>query len=188
MAFLYSFRELFIVYPHNADDQLLRGTKKSLQRWQQCLNFNMGPGLVSLYAQTYQEDIIGDAARKFTREVIDDLIVEILNDTRITGEMKTDLMHQLKSMEIITGLPNELLNLEKVEEFYKELKLSGDENLIKTGVEIYKHIQKIQNSPEYGWKRKIQIVMATKFSRYFFDYNILCKKDFRIVMISIINI
>lgn len=72
-------------------------------------------------------------------------------------------------MEIIIGLPKELSNQEKIEEFYKDLNLNGSEKLIKTMLEMKKHYQKIKNSPSKSAEVKFFNIIKQEKMKYFSD-------------------
>jgi hypothetical protein len=190
--FLYSNSFLFIIYAHDSWDQARHGVKKSQQRWQQCHNsvfhFDMKPALEFLYASRFYDKEIVKSVEKLASEAIEFVIQKIENDESLDETIKEEAIEYLREINIEAGVPRELLNDKKLDEFYDELQLKSDKNYVKTFFETQKYSGKIKLEPKKSWRRK-ENEKTTNFGvKYYSDGNLLCKKsDFEVIKIVIIS-
>ena len=159
------------------ENEFISGTKKSKQRWEQCmlkLFATYGPALQALYAVRYFDNKVHEAAKNFTKEAVKDVIAELKNRD-IHDDAIEELVEKLESIHYNIGYTDKVLNLQKIEEFYKDLKLIGDEEIVETFLKIENYDRKISNDPESNWKRKLKSKTSEVEIKYFTDDNILCK-------------
>ena len=97
-----------------------------------------------------------------------------INKLDINNEAKLDVVGKLNTATYVIGYPEEVLDLQKVEEFYKELELYGTEGIIETILKLQKHNKKINNNPKSDWKRKIK-KFGGDYLNYFIEENIICE-------------
>jgi hypothetical protein len=135
----------------------------------------MRPALEFLYARKYFDEKIAKAATKFAKEAVEFAIKKIQdqNGNQIDREK---LIQRFKEIQIIVGVPEDLLKVEKVEDLYEELELNIDENYIKTNLEIMRYNQKLENEPKESWRRILNEKSYNVDVKYLVDKNILCKK------------
>lgn len=169
------------------------GTKKAYNRWDTCVNllyFKMRPALESLYAQKYRNKELEESAEILAREAVEDFI-------NIFSESKFDYFHtlvvanRLRSMKIIFGAPEEVLNGETIEKFYDELELNGNENYFKTWNEIQKHYVKMTYEgfrSKQSWKQRLDKITLKHKLEYDENENFFCKNHFKELIYRIVLI
>lgn len=167
---------MFIVYAFDENEKLKDGTEKSKQRWEQCINhvsITYRKALQALYAKRYFNKEIHDSAKDFAKEAVTDVISE-LNSRSMDDDAKHDVIEKLKTIQYVIGYPDEVLDLQKIEEFYKDLELNGTEEIVESFLKIENFKFKIWNSPKSNWKKKLYDKF-TEDLKYYIDDNILCK-------------
>ncbi|KAG5667502.1 hypothetical protein PVAND_015481 [Polypedilum vanderplanki] len=207
ITFLYWNRFYIILRFHNEQTLFLNGYKHGWQRWQTCIYQNtldttMQPALLVMYEKyrSIWDRTLGDFDRDLTDERIDiigsaeNLIQEAVDEFKrrflantapfIPIEVATDVLFKLKNLKILISLPKSIFPISKLEEFYKNLNLTGKENFMKSLWEIQKHHRKLRNEPKSSWRRQIdQIVeIYPKFVKYNIeDGNVLYFSPFEII-------
>ncbi|CAO1441045.1 unnamed protein product [Diamesa serratosioi] len=158
VEFLYEYKFLFIVYPFDKQDEKYIASKKSYQRWERCrmnLKNLFRPTLEALYAQRYFNEQVQESVKDLTKEVVRDIVAELYKSDTVNNTVKHEVDQKLSTIKYIIGYPDEILNLEKVEEFYEDLDLDGTEGSVETFLKIEDYNQKIENDPITSWKRKL---------------------------------
>ena len=180
--FLYFNKDVFIVYPFDEYEGQIYGSKKSKQRWEQCvlyLDEFFGPVLQALYAKRYFDKDVQDSAKELTKEVVRDFTAEV-SKFNISDEAKQDVVEKLNTIRYIIGYPEEFLDLKKIEEFYDDLELNGTEGIVETYFKIQSYAWKIQDSPNSGWKKNLIKFIYVEQMKYFADDNIFCKLELNV--------
>ncbi|KAG5668297.1 hypothetical protein PVAND_016244 [Polypedilum vanderplanki] len=199
LGFIYSHRYQIILRFHSDQDVFVQGTKHGQQRWISCLYKNsfvhhMQPALLVMYEQNREVwdrtlgdfdrdsvderiDIVG-SAEKLIEEAVDEFKREFLAERApyLPVEVAADILFKLKNLKILIGLPKSILPISKLEKFYKNLKLTGNETFLRSLWEIEKYHQKLRNEPKTSWRRQIDQVVDTEplFIKYSLeDGNIL---------------
>lgn len=136
-AFASKYQKAFIVYSFTKQEEKTYGTKRSYQRFEQCVEFlesNMRLAFDALLAQKLFDKSVQAAAIEMAWEVIEDLTLHY----HIMEEKWNDHYYskQLKVIELIVMFPDDATNVTKIVEAYKDLKLDGSESLVEMYVEI----------------------------------------------------
>ncbi|KAG5685161.1 hypothetical protein PVAND_014353 [Polypedilum vanderplanki] len=193
ITFLYRYRSQIILRFHNRHDLTLQGYKHGWQRWTTCirqyaLEQYMEPALLVMHEQKREIwdrtlgdfdrdsideriDIVG-SAEKFILEAVDEFKRRFLTEgaSKLSTEISADVVFKLKNIKILIGLPKSVFSISKLEEFYKNLNLTGNENFMKSLWEIQRHHRKLRNEPKNNWRRQIeQIVEIKEYYKYYVD-------------------
>jgi hypothetical protein len=115
----------------------------------------MRPAFEFLYSRKYFDTKISETAKSFAREAVEFAIKKIKEGKNGNETAKELMIERLKETEIIAGIHEDLLKVEKVEDFYDELELKGDESYTKTYLKILKHNKKLNLEPKGSWKRNL---------------------------------
>ncbi|CAO1378141.1 unnamed protein product [Diamesa hyperborea] len=145
----FNIKELFEKEPFNAENKRL-GTIKSKQRWEQCVLYlynNFGPALKALYAAKYYEKEVYESVKSLMKEAVKDLIGEI-NKLDIKDEAKLDVVERLNTARYIIGYPVEVLDLQIIDDFYKELELDETNGVVESFLKIERYNKKLKIYPE----------------------------------------
>ncbi|CAO1412737.1 unnamed protein product [Diamesa tonsa] len=176
LRLLYDYKELFLVYSFDDFQKRFYGRLKSYQRWEQCMRhllYHHGPALEALHAKKYFNVEVQDSVKDFTKEAVHDFIAEV-NKLDIDNDTKQDLVAKLKTIKYAIGYPEEVLDLQKVEEFYEELDLNGTEGLVETYLKMEQNTNKINKNPNTNWKKKlIKMLKKIYLPTFITDDNIL---------------
>lgn len=177
--FLYKYRPAFIVYKHDEWETTERGSKKSLQRWTQCVSvfyFYMSCGLEFLYSRHYRDEKVEKAAKEFAQEAVNFAILKIENGKQLNETIKQILVDQLKTTKIASAFPDDVLDPQRVETFYEELNMN-DKGSVESSLEINNFNQKVNRESIQSWRRKLNdlTVITTMSVKYSWNDNLLCK-------------
>ena len=175
--FLYANKHLFIVYSFDEYEGQQEGSKKSQQRWEQCithLHQFFGPASRALYAEKYFDKEVKDSAKELIKEVVRDLSTEV-NKLNISDDAKLDLLNKLDTVQYVIGYPEEFLDLQMIEKFYEDLELNGTEGTVETLLKIESYAWKILDSPNSNRKDKLMEFVSEEHITYYANDNILCK-------------
>jgi hypothetical protein len=178
MTLMFYHRWLFIVYRHNEIDELMLGTTKAVQRWEQCLAMfrkYMPSAVESLYAQKYRDESVEKAAKVFTNEAVEYFVKFLKNKTEFLAQYREEAVNRLKSLKLLFGPSEEISNEIKLEEFYKELPLNGQENIVASYFEMCKFHRKVENELGNDFKWKLEEMSVEEDVKYFVTENILCE-------------
>lgn len=154
LKFLYAHRFLFIVYPFDWRDEEYTHNSRSLQRWEQCLNFvkeNMRPALELLQSQSHEAD--NPAVERFAREVVNDFSEQVkkLDDDVLSADDKEKLLQKISKIDYVAGLFHRNFTVDHLEEFYYELELNGSENVVESALKIKKFQKKLRNDYRFSF-------------------------------------
>jgi hypothetical protein len=164
------------MYPFNRIDHYKRGTKKDLQRFEQCieiLEINFGPGLLSVYASKYLDNSTLFNAEKFVREAIAEVISEMNKANDLNEEVKADVTQKLSQTFVVLGGLPQIFDLSKMEELYKDIGLTGDEKILEMTIKLARYHGKIDNEPKSSWKYQVHGLSHLKALKYLPDNMVL---------------
>ncbi|KAG5669474.1 hypothetical protein PVAND_017361 [Polypedilum vanderplanki] len=183
ITFIYWHRFEIILRFHNEQNLKSRGLKHGAQRWVTCSFYNfrkfLQPALLVMYEQRRaiwdrtlgdfdrdlsdeRIDIVGSAEKMIT-EAVDVFKKNFLKETsgKLSIEVSAEILFKLKSLKILIGLQKSIFPISKLEEFYKNLNLTGNENFMKSYWEIDRHHRRLKNEPKTSWRRQIDQVVDT---------------------------
>ncbi|KAG5669415.1 hypothetical protein PVAND_017302 [Polypedilum vanderplanki] len=184
ITFLYWYRFQIILRFHNEQTFVQEGTKHGWQRWHTCINQKsfkdyMQPALLVMYEQyrSIWDRTLGDFDRDLMDERVDivgnakQLIQEAVDEFKrrfLTGgaifmpfKIAVDVLFKLKNLKIFISLPKSIFSISKLEEFYENLNLNGNENFMESYWKIEKHHRRLRNEPKTSWRRQIDQVVET---------------------------
>lgn len=121
VAFVYQYQEAFIVYPFSKQEESFYGTKRSYQRFEQCLQFtesNLNLAFNVMIAEKLFDNSVEAAVIKIAKEVANDLDIAELTFSVFFSDYRS--------------------NVTKVNEAYKNLQLRGSESFVEMFIEINK--------------------------------------------------
>lgn len=208
LTFLYSYRQHLILRFHNYQDESFEGTTHGNQRWITCLYKVIRPFLKPALLVMYEQkrdiwdrtlgdfdrdlmdervDIIGNA-EKFVKEAVDEYRKYFVDkiSPEISTNVAVDIFNKLKNVKIVLSLQKSIFPISKLEEFYEELSLNGDENYFKSIKNIEDFDAKILNEPKSSWRKNIEKVVkdSDQFGFYHIENgNILCEFGIRLIII-----
>ncbi|CAO1378234.1 unnamed protein product [Diamesa hyperborea] len=151
------YKQLFVVYAFDENEKHEYGTNKSKQRWEQCvkqLSQIFGTALQGLHAERYYKKEVHESVKILIKESVKDFIDEI-NKYDMNDNAKKDIVDRLNNVQYVIGDREEVLDLQKIDEFYKELELDGTEGNVESFLKMIKHNRNIYNNPKSNWKRQI---------------------------------
>lgn len=179
-SFLYQHRVSFIKYFFTKEDSRNRGTKQSIQRFEQCIGIiekYLLPVLDVSMSKKYFNQDIQEAAKNLAKEVVVDTIDVLIdfgkkhNKTdEVSGHIET-----LRNMKYYAMFAEEVLNETKVYEIYEDMKVDGNETFAEMLVEFVKHQEKLNNKPQNSWINNFDKIVRSEAINYFEDQNILCE-------------
>ena len=148
LKYLYHHRFLFIVYPFDWRDESYNFNTRAHQRWEQCLSYidvNIRPGLELLQSKSSERD--SSEVTKFTRGVVNDFIQKIktVNESVLSDEVKSKVVQKLESIDYLPGLFAHNFTEKRLEEFYADLDLKGNEKLVEMALKIEGFHKKLLN-------------------------------------------
>lgn len=174
MKFLYAHRFLYIVYPFDWRDEEYTSNSRSLQRWEQCLNFikdNMRPALELLQSQSHEADNL--AAEKFARDVVKDFVEQIkkFGDDVLSADDKEKLLEKIAKIDCIAGLFHRNFTVDHLDEYYNELELNGDENVVESALKIEKFYKKLRNDYRFSFVTDSKSFLDSKSQSELISYD-----------------
>ena len=157
LQFLFEFSQVYSTYFLNIYERLGWGLQNAQQRFEQCVRTvreRMPVAFTSLLIKKFTNKKIIKDARGIANRTMKIIIEDVENDQTLPLEHRSFMAEKLKNLKLILGYPEELLSNQNVEEVYKDLKLTGNENLIEHELEVFifskkqefKHLIKMENS------------------------------------------
>lgn len=179
-SFLYQHRVAFVKYFFTKEDSQIRGTKQSIQRFEQCIDLiemYFLPVLDVLMSKKYFNQNVHDAAKDLATEVVKDA-VDILNDfakKHNRAHNVSKAIETISNMKYAVMFTEEVLNETKVFEIYENVEVDGNATFADMLIELVKNQIKLDNKPENSWITNYEKIVRSKEINYFEDQNILCK-------------
>lgn len=130
VAFVSKFQRAFKVYSFTKEEENFFGTKRSYQRFEQCIQFvesNLGLAFDALLAEKLFDKSVQNAFMKLVKDMV------IALNPYLWGKIDVN--------RITAMFTHDALNKTKVLEAFKDLKLEGSESLL----EMYIEIDRFQN-------------------------------------------
>lgn len=132
VAFARKYQKAFIVYSFTKQEENYYGTKRSYQRFEQCVQFietNLRPAFDALLAEKLFDKSVQAAATEMAKEVA--------NDVKLVGELFLDEIYKtIETIKFSVMFSDDVTNVTKVGVSYKELKLNGSESMVEMYIEI----------------------------------------------------
>lgn len=135
----------------------------------------LSPSLEFMYSQRYQDEEIVESVKRFSSEAVGMMTKIIENKGTLDDTMKQDVVERLKSIKYVIGVRKEILDVTKIEDFYSDLGLTGDEAQVEMFLKIDNHHEKIENESRNSWRRKLDLISMDTEVEYFIDDNFLCE-------------
>lgn len=134
VAFARKYQKAFIVYSFTKQEENFYGTKRSYQRFEQCVQFiesNMRPAFDALLAEKLFDKTVQAAATEMAKEAAD--------AAQLIGNSFYDEAYiTIEAVKLSVMFTDDDRNLTKVGEAYKDLKLDGSESMVEMYIEIDK--------------------------------------------------
>lgn len=148
IKFMYFHRFLSIVYPFDWKDADYTSNTRAKQRWEQCLVYvekNMRPALELMQSLSGERD--SKKVDEFVREAVHDFVetIKSVNETVLNIEAREKTVEKLNKIKVVTEIFNPNLTISTLDDYYEDLKLNGDENLVKSALEIESFYMKIRH-------------------------------------------
>lgn len=88
-----------------------------------------------------------ESLEKFVKGAVYDFIekVESFNESVLSNEVKQNVVEKLNQITVLPGLFATNFSEKNLEDYYEELELKGDEDLVQSALEIRKFNKKINN-------------------------------------------
>lgn len=139
-SFIFKFYQVYTLYFMNVYEYPTFGTIHAKQRFEQCLSTvreQMPVAFTSMIVQRFTNKKMIDEAHDIANRTMAIIIKDVENDKTLPMNHKNHMLNKLKTMKLIIGYPEEVLNDQKVEEVYKNLNLTGNENLMTLQLETF---------------------------------------------------
>lgn len=136
------------MYPFDWRDERYTSNKRAKQRWEQCLGFvkeNMRPGLEMLLTTAHDRDSV--KIDQFVKGGVDDFteVIKNIDESILSKEVKEKTLEKLSKIVILTNSFAHNFTTQHLEEYYDELNLEGNENLVESAFEIQRFYRRIKN-------------------------------------------
>lgn len=127
LKLLSKYREHIAVYFHSKFDDQFFKTSKAPQRFEQCIKIvrtQLPVAFTSLLIERFaRPDLIASASEVANRTV--NLFIQLLKQKKKYVKVP---LKKLETVKLIIGYPEEILNQSNIEDHYKTLNLTGEEN------------------------------------------------------------
>lgn len=176
LKFLYAHRFLFIVYPFDWRDEEYTHNARSLQRWEQCLNYikdKMRPALELLQSKSHEADNLN--VERFAREVVNDFVEQIkkFGENVLSADDKEKLLQKISKIDYVAGLFHRNFTVDHLDEYYDELELNGGENVVESALKIEKFHKKISNDFRFSFVTDSKSFLDSKSQSDLISYDTL---------------
>ena len=138
--FLFHVSKIITPYFHSTFDAISFGVAKAEQRFEQCLyllQFTVPVAFKSLFEKRFSNKRSIEDAYVVVNRTMTIIIKDVENDETLPLKNKQYILNKLKSLKIVLGYPEELLVAKNVEDYYKDLNITGTESLLRLIVETY---------------------------------------------------
>lgn len=137
-TFVFNFHKTYSLYFVNVFEHQLWGIANAHQRFEQCLSVvrrNLPVAFTSLLVKRFTNKKMIEDAYDIANRTMRIIINIVKNDETLPPFHRNFMVQKLTSLKLVLGYPEELLDDQKVEEFYRELNLTGKENFLKLELE-----------------------------------------------------
>lgn len=166
----------FTAYVFPKEEARQFGTKRTKQRFEQCLAFlqrHMRPAVEAMMAVNLYDKLVQESATELVTLAVSDSIRHINNSDNFNNETKALMIEKLKLIKIWVMFPDEILNVTKINELYDELDFDGTENFVEHFIELPKYDRKLETKPLYSWIKILRRAISNDFTSYSIDDNII---------------
>lgn len=119
---------------------------------------------------------IPSSAEEFVKEAVLEYKNQFIKGTNLQPSIAVDVVDKLKTVTVVASLQAKVFPISKLEEFYTELNLKGDESFLHSVWEMEKNHRKIRNELKESWRRQIDMMVGPYRINYNIkDGNILCR-------------
>lgn len=139
VKFLFEFTQIYSKYFVNIYERQGWGLQNAEQRFEQCVRTvreGMSVAFTSLYVKKFTNKKMIEDAHDIANRTMKVIIEDVENDETLPLEHRNFMVEKLKNLKLVLGYSEELLSNQNVEEVYKDLKLTGKENLMEQELEI----------------------------------------------------
>jgi hypothetical protein len=134
----------------------------------------MQPTLIFMHNKRYRDEELVEMTRNFIKEAVEEARVRFTAGNELPLEVSVNVLRRLKNLKILISLED--FGEEKLTEFYRDLKLQGDEGFLETFLEIKKFNVRVRNEKESSWRKKIEeLVQLHRISYEIEKGNVLCE-------------
>lgn len=139
-TFLLEFPRLHTLYFTSTFEFKQWGVEKAQQRFEQCVKIvrqQVPVAFTSLLIKRYTNKRMIDAAYEVANRTMKIIIDDVKNDDSLPFDDQLYMLYKLRSIKLILGYPEELLNEQNIEDVYKNLNLTGNESFLELVLESY---------------------------------------------------
>lgn len=133
----------------------------------------MRPALEVLLSKAKDRDT--EKLHRFANDAVHDFIekVKSLNESILSKEVKQKVIEKLNRITILSELFARNFSEQNLDDYYEELNLNGDENLVQTALEMQKFYKRIENDYKNHFTEGSKIWLDTAAQRDLILYDIL---------------
>lgn len=143
----------------------------------------MRPAFEALNVVHFYDKLVQNSANELVELAVADAIVGIVENKMLSKETKDIITETLNSTKLWVMFPDDILNLTKIEGMYSELDFEGNksfsnsDSLIELTWNILKHNRKLNLKRRDTWIKKLQSLVKYNDPIYFFEADILSKRE-----------
>lgn len=140
LRFLLDFREIHALYFVTVFEKELWGVQKAQQRFEQCIKIvreQLPVAFTSLLIRRFTNKKMIDDAYEIANRTMEIIIKDVENDETLPYGDKRYLLLKLRSLKLILGYPEEILDHRNVVNIYKELDLTGRESFLELNLKTF---------------------------------------------------
>jgi hypothetical protein len=171
ITFIYRIRHHIVLRFHNIQDIITEGRVQNPQRFERCITMlqdYVKPAIEVMYERRRPvfEYTLGDFERKqrvaneiyssakvLAQECFDTYSGIFMAKNNLPLDVSVKVLKKLKTARILIGFTDEILRMDELEEYYKELDLRGDESFLTSMLAMDDNSWKVNSEPK-GSKRK----------------------------------
>lgn len=145
--FLLEYRELLAVYFISDNKKNRWGVERAEQRFEQCLRVvreTLPVAFTSLLIAQYTNPKMIKSAQEVANRIVEIITNNVENDETLPEYHRKFMAEKVRTAKVIVGYPVELLDLKLIEEFHRNLKLTGHEDFLNLILEVIKFEQNFQ--------------------------------------------
>lgn len=170
--------ELYSAYPFSLEEAHLFNSKRSKQRFEQCLTFlqlYMRLALETLSAVNFYNLSVQNSAAELVKLAVADAIDVVREDANIAIDTRDLMIKKMKSAKLWVMFPDDIFNSSKIERLYDELDFEGSETFVELSTKMFYHGLKIDAQPQKSWIKALDKIIRVDSASYFPDVNAISK-------------
>lgn len=133
----------------------------------------MLPALEALTAVNLFDQSVQESATEMIKLAVADAIREIAKNEKVDALTRYTLIEKLGSAKLLVMFPDDILNLTKIEELYRELDFQESESLIELSMKMEIHNSKLRLQPQDGWIKNLHTFLDKTYIDFIVDKNVL---------------